>query len=153
VNAGTLALSGSSMANAKVAVKSGAAFTMDGTSGLRSNITSALAADKLASESGAVVTLDGTLTVHLTGTYALGDQWDLFDISGGTANGFDTINLAGSYVGSLTETTSGYWTGTVAGLNWGFDESTGVLAVPEPSSLALLGLIGGGLLRRHRRRM
>jgi len=95
-------------------------------------------------------TLGGNLTVNFTGTYAVGNSWDLFGFTSKTGN-FSNLAFTGAYVGTLG-LTGEIWRGTVGGLDWEFDQSSGNLSViPEPSTWMLLGFGLAFILRRIRR--
>jgi len=156
VNSGTLsfALSGS-LANGDVTVRGGAAFTLASTTAMTFNIngTNSGAFDVFTQDAGASFTLAGTLDLNFTNTFANNSSWSLFNLSNGTAAGFNTINLTGSYTGSLTDN-AGIWTGSASGQTFSFDESTGFLQViPEPGTGAMFFGATGMLFicRRNRR--
>ena len=103
------------------------------------------------------VTALGALTYHgsllITGING-------FDLTqGGVFNLFDSATVSGDFssvlVGNTALTpTAGLWTGTRGDTSYQFATGTGVLtiaAVPEPSTLGLLGLTAVGLLARRRR--
>lgn len=93
---------------------------------------------------------NGDIVFTLSGTYGTA-SWNVLDFAGVSGN-FDTVTLAGSYAGSLTRL-SNTWTGTVGGLAWTFEQTTGVLsAVPEPSTYAmfLTGVFALVLLRKRK---
>lgn len=87
------------------------------------------------------MTMDGALTVALLDDFApeLGDAFDLFDFTGVEGEFADVIlpELDG---GLMWDDSAFYSTGTLS------------VAVPEPGSLALLGLSGLALLRRRSNR-
>lgn len=89
---------------------------------------------------GDSASFDGDLVFDLTGTYSAGDSWTVFSGFGSYGGTFDSVSLTGSYAGSLS-LTGDLWSGTVGGLDFQFNEVTGVLSVvPEPSAFALLGI-------------
>ena len=149
VEGGTLVVNGSLNSATTTSVSSGATldlvddselvFVIEGTGVNNSLIGSGTA------------NLDGDLLLDLTaaGT-TLGDTWDLIDV-GSLSETFDANFLIRSTLGSFSES-GGVWSIAENGTNYEFDESTGDLTVvvPEPGSLALLGL--GGLLIASRRR-
>jgi autotransporter-associated beta strand protein len=155
VLAGTLALNNASLATGNVSVKASGAFTMNAGSGIRMNITPGTSADAFTSDAGAAVTLDGTLTLNFASAVSTDPQeWTLFALGSGSATGFDAINLAGAYSGSLIQVSTGFWETVVNGTTFDFTESSGVLLThaPEPASLSLILLTATGLLARRRRK-
>ena len=106
--------------------------------------------DKLAGI--AAFTQNGDITFTLSGTYA-STSWDVMDFTSKSAN-FDTLTLAGSYVGTLARTAD-TWTGTVGSQSWTFEQTTGLLSVgvvPEPATWALLAFGLTSVMVRRRRR-
>jgi len=104
--------------------------------------------------SNGVLTYGGALTLDIGTTFGVGTySWDLFDFAS-KDGGFTSITLAGQYSGSLTG--SGDTWGLTSGDNtWSFAESTGVVGltvIPEPGTLALVGMMGLALLAGLRRR-
>ena len=100
----------------------------------------------------AVFAQGGDITFTLSGSYTSGDFWDVFDFSSNSGT-FNSITLAGDYIGTLTPS-GGIWTNTdIGGQSWEFDESSGTLSViPEPATWALLtaSLTTVMVLRRRR---
>jgi len=127
-------------------------FTMAGANGFT---MSGVSSPTAGSDYGAIVASAGTLTyggdlgLTLSGTATPGATYDLFSFS----------VLGGSYTSTLSNS-GGVWTGTDAGLNFSFTESTGqfaVSAVPEPvtfglAGLATVALAAGWMRRRNGRR-
>ena len=160
VNSGTLAMTGGSLANGNVFVRGAAIFTMNSASAVTFNLngTSAGQFDVFTQDAGGSFTLNGTMNLKFNSTFTSGASFDLFNLASGTADGLTTISISGSYVGSLTESTSGIWTGTVGGQDFTFTEASGMLnvasAIPEPSTYALFaGALSVGfaaVLRRRR---
>lgn len=158
VNSGTLAMTGGSLANGNVFVRGAAGFTMNSSSAVTFNITSTTAGqfDVFTQDAGGLFTLGGTMNLKFNNTFTSGASFDLFNLTSGTADGFTTISVSGSYVGALTESTSGIWTGILGSQNFTFTEATGVLAasaIPEPGVYALiLGALSIGVVAIARRR-
>jgi autotransporter-associated beta strand protein len=160
VNSGTLAMTGGSLANGNVFVRGAATFSMNSTSAVSFNLngTNAGQFDVFTQDAGGIFTLNGTMNLKFSGTFTNGASFDLFNLASGTADGFTAISITGSYVGSLTESTSGIWTGTVGGQDFTFTEASGVLnvassAIPEPSTYAFFaGVLSVGLAAVLRRR-
>ena len=97
------------------------------------------------------LTYAGDLIIQFATTLASGATFNLFDFGSQTGS-FDTVTLAGSYTGTLTNS-GGVWSLTSGGNSWTFTQSTGDLTfavIPEPKA-ALLGMIGVLLLLRRRR--
>ncbi len=92
----------------------------------------------------AVLELDGTAD-----TDALGDTKSLSLANGGTA----FLNFVGiEHVGSLTLDGTTYYDGLFTSTdNPSYFSGTGAIAVPEPTSLGVIGMAGVGLLARRRR--
>lgn len=133
-------------------VAAGAVLTKTGDLALPASTTLAVgsASSGLVSATGELG-FNGSAVFAITGTYGSGGTWDLFDFATQSTD-FASVALSGSYTGSLSKTGQ-LWTGTVGLQDWSFNEANGVLtvaAVPEPASLALVGLAGLGLLRRRR---
>jgi fibronectin-binding autotransporter adhesin len=134
-------------------------FTMAGANGFT---MSGVPSPTAGSDYGAIVASAGTLTyggdlgLTLSGTATPGATYDLFSFSGGTqAGSFSNVVLGGSYTSTLSNS-GGVWTGTDAGLNFAFTESTGQFAVsvvPEPVTFGLAGLatvaLAAGWMRRR----
>ena len=148
----TLALVGGSLANGKVAIQSGGAFTMDSASSIKFNIADKVTFDQMTETGTGTHTLAGGLVLDFGQTVDFA-TWQIMNLANGAADGFGSVTVTGAYAGLLTEATPGSWTGTLSGQDFSFDEATGIVSVPEPTSLALLGLVGGGLLARRRRQM
>ena len=134
-------------------------FTMSGANGFT---MAGVPSPTAGSDYGGIVASAGTLTyggdlgLTLSGTATPGATYDLFSFSGGTqAGSFSNVVLGGSYTSTLSNS-GGVWTGTDAGLNFAFTESTGqfaVSAVPEPVTFGLTGLataaLAAGWMRRR----
>ncbi|MEZ0218141.1 MAG: beta strand repeat-containing protein [Rariglobus sp.] len=160
VNSGTLAMTGGSLANGNVFVRGAAAFTMNASSAITFNLTGTTPGqfDVFTQDVGGSFTLGGAMNLKFNSTFTSGASFDLFNLVSGTADGFTTISVSGSYVGSLTESTSGIWTGTVGGQDFTFTEASGLLqvasAIPEPGTYAFFaGVLSVGfaaVLRRRR---
>lgn len=160
VNSGTLAMTGGSLANGNVFVRGAAVFTMNSTSAISFNLTGTGAGqfDVFTQDVGGSVTLNGAMNLKFNSTFTSGASFDLFNLASGTADGFTTISITGSYVGSLTESTSGIWTGDVGGQAFTFTESSGLLqvasSIPEPSTYVLtfgsLAAVMAVVVRRRR---
>jgi hypothetical protein len=87
---------------------------------------------------------DGDFNFNLSGaSTASGDSWTIVNV---TSQTFDpTFTVVG-----FTDIGGNSWTRYANGTIYRFDEATGVLWVPEPSSLALL-FGGAGMLLGFRR--
>lgn len=161
INSGTLAMTGGTLANGNVFVRGASTFTMNSSSAITFNLTGTTAGqfDVFTQDAGGFFTLGGTMNLKFNNTFTSGASFDLYNLTSGSADGFTTISVAGSYVGSLTEGTPGLWTGTVGGQAFTFTESSGILniaaaAIPEPSTYAAifgLAILGLAALRRRRR--
>ncbi|MFA6285928.1 MAG: autotransporter-associated beta strand repeat-containing protein [Opitutaceae bacterium] len=158
VNSATLAIVGGSLANGNVFVRGAATFTMNSTSAITFNLagTNAGQFDVFTQDAGGLLTLGGTMNLKFNSTFTSGASFDLFNLSSGSADGFTTISIAGSYMGSITEGTPGLWSGTIDGQVFTFTESSGLLniaAIPEPSAYALIfGSLAIGMIAVVRRR-
>ncbi len=83
-----------------------------------------------------ILNISGDLIIDITGSYGQ-EQWLLFDFTS-TSGSWDSVELTGSYSGSLLQDES-IWSGTVNGQDWQFDQSSGYLTViPEAKLTALL---------------
>jgi len=162
VNSGTLAMTGGSLANGNVFVRGAAAFTMNSSSTINFNLTGTTAGqfDVFTQDVGGSYTLGGTMNLKFNSMFTSGASFDLFDLTSGSADGFTTISIVGSYIGSINEDTPGIWTGTVSGQAFTFTESSGLLniaaaAIPEPGTYALifgsLAVVMTVAVRRRRR--
>ncbi|MFC5050396.1 PEP-CTERM sorting domain-containing protein [Rubritalea spongiae] len=105
------------------------------------------------SGAGGLLSLGGTFNLDLTGaSTTLGDSWILVDATNLTETYENTFSLS-STLGSFTEN-SGVWSISENGIGYEFSETTGLLtavAIPEPSSTALIGLGSLTLILRRRR--
>jgi len=92
------------------------------------------------------------LTIETAAADTPGDSFELFQFNS-TSNHLDSVTFDGFYSGSLTQTSTGIWTGTIGGQSWKFTESTGLLLdlVPEPGLTGLL-MSGVALMGATRRR-
>ena len=89
---------------------------------------------------GGALGYGGSLLLQFSGTVADNTTLDLFRGFASQAGTFSSITVAGSYSGSLTES-SGVWTGRLGGQDFTFTNSTGSLViVPEPAISLLAGL-------------
>ncbi len=88
---------------------------------------------------GGLLTYGGDLVLSVSGLH-LDGSWNLFEFADENwAGAFQSVTLIGSYTGSLS-LTGFVWTGFVGDQEWTFDQSTGILSVPEPSNWAMVGL-------------
>ena len=96
----------------------------------------------------------GTLLLQFSGTLADNTTLELFKGFSSQSGSFSSITVAGSYTGSLAES-SGVWTGVFGAQTMTFTNSTGnLVVVPEPAVVGLLGSVGmvvtvAGLRRRR----
>lgn len=134
VDAGTLELA-----------QSGQLLFMIGSSGVNNSI--------LGDASNANLTLHGTLLFDLTSAgNTVGDFWNIVDVGNLNETYGGTFSLE-STLGTFTDVDGDLWTLAENGVLYNFTESTGILsvtAIPEPSTLGLIGLTGLMLLRRRR---
>jgi|GEM_PF-2222937 len=103
---------------------------------------------------GDTLTMGGELVIEINGSFQAGDQWTLFDGFANRLEHFDTVRLTGDYNGLLVRE-DGLWGQSLEGLQWTFDESTGMLsvaAIPEPRGMASLALTAviAALLKKRR---
>lgn len=153
VEEGTVALLGS-LANGNVTVGNAAQFDLSDTGILQMNITGIGAADSFTVETGGIVNFDGTLRFHFVEDY--GDvSWNLFTgISLGDFN-LTGIELAGAFMGELSDLGGDIWATNIGSRMFEFDTGNGMLSVstvPEPGSFALvtLGMLTLALWIRRR---
>jgi hypothetical protein len=94
-----------------------------------------------------IATFNGTFNIDLSGAGNTGgDSWTVVDTSTITETFGATFSIAG-----FTPLGGGIWVTSANGVEYFFDQSSGVLNVPEPSASALL-LAGLGILFGCRRR-
>jgi autotransporter-associated beta strand protein len=104
---------------------------------------------------GTNLTYKGLLSLALGTTFGTGSHtFNLFGLVNTPAGSFDSVELTGSYAGTLSNS-GGVWTTTTNTDNeiWSFDQATGDLSltvVPEPSVTLLCGIGMLCLLRRRR---
>ena len=133
---GNLQLAGSAANRARIALADDANWNfVIGASGVNNSISGI-----------GTATFNGDFNFDLTGASSTwGSTWNIVSVSTITETFGSTFTVAGwTDMGS-------YWTTSANGTTYSFDEITGVLAIPEPSTGALL-LGGLGLLLGLRRR-
>ncbi len=104
--------------------------------------------------SSQLLTYGGTLTLTMTGAIANG-TYDLFSFTSGFKTGnFSSIAFAGGYYTGTFNRVGDVWTMSVAshGQTFTFDQASGDLVVPEPSTWALLAFSMTTVMVLRRRR-
>ena len=107
-----------------------------------------------------ILNYGGSLILQDTNTFipVNGDVFQLFTATGQYNAGLTNVALAGSWTGSFTNTSSGFWTynDSVNNLQWQMNELNGQLSIatiPEPSDLIYFGgLISAAVLIYRRRK-
>ncbi len=97
------------------------------------------------------LTLDGSFKIDLTGAATtIGDSWTLVDQSAATVSYGSTFSVNG-----FTDLGGGLWETTVNGALYEYNTASGLLSVvpvPEPSSIALIGMGIAGIIAGVRRK-
>ena len=95
-------------------------------------------------------TFDGDFVFDLSGAgTTLGDSWDVV-----TTTAASTYYGATFTVQDFSDMGDGIWEGSANGAEYAFDTATGTLTViPEPATLGMIAVMGGGLLFVRRRFM
>ena len=102
-----------------------------------------------------LLTYGGTLTLTMVGA-VVPDTYNLFSFTSGSNTGnFSNVLFAGGYYTGAFSRLGSVWTAVSdQGQTFTFDQATGALVAPEPSTWALLGVaLAVVVLFRHRRNL